>query len=295
MARLSFCPGPSATGWFTIERMRFRTKAGLGAAGLALVLLPLLGACSTARGPGAEPPVGGGSGGRAKPASSGGAPGSGGALAAGGASGTGGATGSGGAPSRPRMPRAGRRHRPTPRPRPRRHRPWAPLATPACWSTTLRCAFIRDKVKSGAQPWKAAFDRANGRALLSRQPAPVADVECGPYSMPNLGCAEELGDAGAAWNLALNFAITGEEAFAKKAIEIMNAWARVLESHSNHNAPLQAGWSASLWPRAGELIRHYYPGWPAAEVSAFATMLREVYLPLSARATPAPTAIGSSP
>jgi hypothetical protein len=42
---------------------------------------------------------------------------------------------------------------------------------------------------------------------------------------------------------------------------------------------LQAGWSGSSWPRAAEIIRYTYTGWPSTEVSRFATMFRTVYLP----------------
>src|SRR6185369_14420974 len=64
-----------------------------------------------------------------------------------------------------------------------------------------------------------------------------------------------------------------------KAIEIMNAWAVTVKGHSDHNAPLQAGWIAEIWPRAAELIRWTYPGWAPADVAKFEAMLKNVYLP----------------
>jgi hypothetical protein len=138
--------------------------------------------------------------------------------------------------------------------------------------------FIRDKVKAGAQPWLAAFNDSKSRAPLDYVPQPRAVVECGPYSMPNLGCAEEINDAVAAWAHALNWHITGDEAHAKKSIEIMNAWAKTFKNHANSNGPLQAGWAGAVWPRAAELIRATYPAWTAAEIDAFKTMLRTAYL-----------------
>jgi hypothetical protein len=142
--------------------------------------------------------------------------------------------------------------------------------------------FIREKVNAGEQPWKAAYDkaRADNYGSLTYTPKPFATVECGSYSNPNIGCAEEMNDSIAAYTQALLFAIDGDEAHARKAIEIMNAWARTLKAHTNSNAPLQAGWTASLWPRAGEIIRSGYGGWPPAEIDAFKGMLKNVYLPL---------------
>jgi hypothetical protein len=141
--------------------------------------------------------------------------------------------------------------------------------------------FVRAKIAAGEQPWKGAFDRAKADMYgsLSYAPKPQANVECGPYSMPNNGCAEEYNDSLAAYTHALLWALTGEEAHAKKSIEIMNGWSAVFKGHSNSNGPLQAAWYGSLWPRAGELIRHTYQGWPAAELERFKGMLKNVYLP----------------
>jgi hypothetical protein len=140
---------------------------------------------------------------------------------------------------------------------------------------------VRAKVQAGAQPWKSAFDqlRTSQYASLSRTPKPRATVECGSYSNPNNGCTEERTDALAAYADALMWNITRDDRYAKKSIQLMDAWSAVLKQHTNSNAPLQSGWSAAGWSRAGELMKHTYPaGWPHAD--RFATMLRTVYLPV---------------
>jgi len=141
--------------------------------------------------------------------------------------------------------------------------------------------FVRTQVNAGAQPWRAAYDQmmASAYASLSRTPRPRAVVECGPYSNPNLGCTDERQDALAAYTLALAWYITRDARYATKAISIMDAWSAVVTDHTNSNAPLQAAWAGSSWPRAAEIIRYTYTGWPAANVTRFATMLRTVYLP----------------
>jgi hypothetical protein len=141
--------------------------------------------------------------------------------------------------------------------------------------------FLRGKIMAGEQPWKAAYDKASADnyGSLTYAPMPRAVVECGPYSTPNLGCAEEANDSIAAYTHALLFVLGGDEAHARKSIEIMNAWATTFKSHTNSNGPLQAGWYGAIWPRAGELIRSAYPGWPQAEQDRFKAMLRSAYLP----------------
>jgi hypothetical protein len=140
--------------------------------------------------------------------------------------------------------------------------------------------FVRSKVDAGAQPWKGAFDAmlASKYADLNRTPKPRAVVECGSYSNPNHGCTDEREDAIAAYTDALAWYITRDERYAKKAIQLMDAWSAVITDHTNSNAPLQTGWAGSSWPRAAEIIKYTYTGsW--ANSGRFATMLRSVYLP----------------
>jgi len=140
--------------------------------------------------------------------------------------------------------------------------------------------FVKSKVASGAQPWAAAYQQMIGSryASLSRVPAPRETVECGSYSNPNYGCTDEREDAIAAYTDALAWYITGNAAYAQKSIALMDAWSATIKRHTNSNAPLQTGWAGSVWPRAGEIIRYTYGNWP--NQARFATMLRDVYLPV---------------
>lgn len=139
--------------------------------------------------------------------------------------------------------------------------------------------FVRQKVLTGAQPWKSAYDQmmAGAYASLTRTAKPRAIVECGSYSNPNYGCTDEREDAIAAYTLSLAWFITKDSRYAQKAIQIMDAWSGVIKDHTNSNAPLQTGWAGSSWPRAAEIIKYTYTGWPNS--GRFATMLRDVYLP----------------
>jgi hypothetical protein len=141
---------------------------------------------------------------------------------------------------------------------------------------------IKKRVATGVQPQKAAYDaiKASPLAALDYTPHPWATVECGERSNPNLGCKDEEGDAQAAYTQALLWSITGNEVYAKNAIKIMNAWSdKLTGGHTNANAEVQASWAGSIWPRAAEIIRSTYKGWPDAEVVKFQNMLTTQYLP----------------
>jgi hypothetical protein len=139
--------------------------------------------------------------------------------------------------------------------------------------------YVKAKVNAGAQPWKSAYDQmlASKYGSLSRTAKPRAVVECGSYSNPNYGCTDEREDAIAAYTLALAWYIGGDSRYAKKSIEIMDAWSAVIKDHTNSNAPLQTGWAGSSWPRAAEIVKYTYSSWPNS--GRFGTMLRNVYLP----------------
>jgi hypothetical protein len=156
----------------------------------------------------------------------------------------------------------------------------ATFAHPGVLVSRGQLDFVKAKVAAREQPWLSAYTQMIGSryASLTRVPKARATVECGSYSNPNNGCTDEREDAIAAYTDALAWYITGNEAYARKAIELMDAWSATIRHHTNSNAPLQTGWAGSVWPRAAEIIRYTYPSWP--NQSRFATMLRTVYLPV---------------
>jgi hypothetical protein len=156
----------------------------------------------------------------------------------------------------------------------------AAFAHPGVLLSRAQLDFVKARVAAREQPWLNAYNQMIGSryASLSRVPRPRATVECGSYSNPNNGCTDEREDALAAYTDALAWYITGNAAYARKSIELMDAWSATIRSHTNSNAPLQTGWAGSVWPRAAEIIRYTYSGWSNA--GRFAAMLRDVYLPV---------------
>ena len=142
--------------------------------------------------------------------------------------------------------------------------------------------FVKARLAANAEPWTTALAamKKSSFAALGYQAKPRATVECGSSSNPDFGCTDEKNDVIAAYTHALFWYFTGDEAHAKKAIEIMNAWSMVLVEHTNSNAPLQAAWAASVFPRAAEIIRYTYGGWVQGDVDAFGSMLSKAYMPL---------------
>jgi hypothetical protein len=156
--------------------------------------------------------------------------------------------------------------------------------------------FVKSKIDAGAEPWLSARDKILRDdpqdppflASPTYAPKPRESVNCGSNSVPDEGCTDEKNDAKAAYTHALLWALTGDEAYAHKAIEIMNAWSAVLKTHTLSNRLVESGWAGAVFVRASEIMRHTYDGWPQAEVDRFATMLMTAYLPFTMAGTTEP-------
>src|SRR5579859_4656262 len=64
--------------------------------------------------------------------------------------------------------------------------------------------FVKTKIAGGSDPWKSALAGAGASTYgrIGYTPAPLADVVCGSYSNPDIGCTAEKADAAAAYTHA---------------------------------------------------------------------------------------------
>ncbi len=142
--------------------------------------------------------------------------------------------------------------------------------------------FVKGRLQAGAQPWKAAGDKlmADPKGSLAWIPKPRANVVRGAYNNPDLGASDMEKDGGAVYAHALLWSVTGDEAHARKAVEILNAWSGTLKSITDHDAMLLVGMAGQMFLNAAELMRHTYNGWNDADQERFRGMLRTIYYPL---------------
>lgn len=148
---------------------------------------------------------------------------------------------------------------------------------------------IKARLAARAEPWTGALAalEASPFASPSYRPRPRAEIECSAAT--DRGCSDEQNDAIAAYSHAVLWFFTGDQRHADKAIEIMNAWSAVVVRHTGSRASLQAAWAGAMFPRAAEIIRYTYDGWPRDQIAAFRAMLTSAYLPLIDRDRDAPS------
>lgn len=157
-----------------------------------------------------------------------------------------------------------------------------PFVHPGLLHTSAELGFIKEKLGSGMQPWKAAWEQlqASRVATLEYLPKPFAKVVRGVRNRPDIGSSNMSGDAAAAYAHALQWSLTEKTAHATKAIEILNAWSKTLKSVSGHDAKLLVGMDGVVFCNAAELVRHTSEAWLAEDQKRFEGMLREVFYPV---------------
>ncbi|KAL2852224.1 chondroitin AC/alginate lyase [Aspergillus pseudodeflectus] len=136
---------------------------------------------------------------------------------------------------------------------------------------------IQTKLAAEKEPWVSAWAYFESLSFSSSSYTPnaVADVD-----RPTNG--EVLWhDAAAAFNLALRWKVTQEEAYAEAAAAILKAWGQTLSTFSGGDDKyLSAGLQGYELANAAELLRDYAPfhedGW-----NAFVDMAVNVILPLN--------------
>ncbi len=141
---------------------------------------------------------------------------------------------------------------------------------------------MKAKVKSGEEPWKSAWDRlqAEPSSSLDFKPKPFAHIIRGAYGAGQIGGAELTASASAANSHVLQWFVTGNEAYARKAIEIFDAWSATLVDFYENDAMLLAGWTGGEFANAAEILRATYPAWRGESLAQFKRMLLTVYVPL---------------
>lgn len=143
---------------------------------------------------------------------------------------------------------------------------------PGIYHNAADLAFIREKLDSGAQPWTDAMaplvKAANLKTPINAQEVFNADFD------DYMG-----GDSQRAYALALHWALTGDQTYADRAIEILNTWASTLKSITSSNKPSQhmlaCSWNGHFLANAAELLKHHTPkgsqpsGWKEEDVAKF--------------------------
>jgi fibronectin type 3 domain-containing protein/regulation of enolase protein 1 (concanavalin A-like superfamily) len=154
----------------------------------------------------------------------------------------------------------------------------AQFVHPGCLSTQADLDRMKAKVDAGAQPWTAGYQRLLEAPYCNlnydADPRPIVYVDSSEGQNNYIVLAR---DAAAAYQLALRYHASGEEAYAAKAVSVLMEWANTHTSWSgNTNVSLRAGLYGYQLACAGELVRNY-SGWAPADFTTFKNYIRNQF------------------
>ncbi|AYH48486.1 MULTISPECIES: alginate lyase family protein [Dickeya] len=141
---------------------------------------------------------------------------------------------------------------------------------------------IKNQLANDAEPWKSGWNKliSNNHASLNWKANPVEIVYRGANSEGAENYGRLYNDAAAAYALALRWKLSGDVAYADKAVEILNAWSSTLKDiRGTSDRYLAAGIYGYELANAAELVRDYR-GWKQADFNRFSTMMLKVFYPL---------------
>jgi fibronectin type 3 domain-containing protein len=158
---------------------------------------------------------------------------------------------------------------------------YAPFVHPGALHTQADFDRMKNKVATGAAPWKTSYDQlaVSAYAQTNWNPYNVDYINRGGEGADNYTRSQQ--DAQAIYQLALRWKLTGDPVYANRAVQIANVWSDLIGISGDTNASLAAGICGYLFATGGEILSTY-PGWPAAEKQAYKDMMMRVFYPANA-------------
>lgn len=140
--------------------------------------------------------------------------------------------------------------------------------------------FMREQVQKGNNPWKQAAELMEKHISSKFKFTPYAHIISGPFAKPDIGGYDLLYSSEAAYGSALLWYATKEERYAKKAIEIIDAWSSKLRSLDENNAKFLVAFTGYEFCNAAEILRYTYPGWTEKNTESMTHLMMSVYFPM---------------
>lgn len=166
---------------------------------------------------------------------------------------------------------------------------------PAGFHTQADFSRMKEKVAANASPWMDSWNLliADGHSQLGYTPNPQVVVYRGdPTHADN--AYPLCSDIAAAYACVLRWKISGDDRYADKAVQIMNAWSskltKISVSDGHYDGLLVAGLQGFQFANVGEMMRDY-SGWAPADFARFQTMMLNVFYPLTSGLITTPSSL----
>jgi len=150
---------------------------------------------------------------------------------------------------------------------------------PCMLHTDADFEYVRQKaLVEKKQPWLMGYEKLveSPRAKKNYVPRPQSSVVRGNGATGFYVVGE---DGAAAYQLALMWKLTGDDAYADASVNVMNQWAKTCKSITGTEAILVAGFNGYQYANAAEIMRDY-EGWSKEEFELLKQWLVDVFYPI---------------
>lgn len=143
---------------------------------------------------------------------------------------------------------------------------------------------IKQKVEARESPWIEGWERlkANQYSQLDYSPNFYSIVYRNDNIHSHIGNADLHGSGVAVLYYAIIWYVTKDQAYADRAIAILNGWANTLTDIGGRDRQLAASLYGYELLNGAEIIYHTNAGWCTTEKNRFTKMVEEVFLPITA-------------
>lgn len=151
---------------------------------------------------------------------------------------------------------------------------------PGAWNTSENLGFVKAKIAADEQPWTEEIRRIRNSTPSTRGPSQVKHI------FDHHESSTSRDDALAAYTQALLWYFSGDEAYAKRPIAILNNWSSFQGfTTGTDQDKLRAGWIGAVLAQAAEIMR-MYQGWKPAQIAELQMMFKRVFYPQLKSASP---------
>ena len=155
---------------------------------------------------------------------------------------------------------------------------YTPFVHPGALHTQADFDRMTTKVGTSTEPWISDYTTLTNSpyAQTSWSPYDTDYINRGGSAANNYTRSQQ--DAQAIYELALRWKLTGNTAYADRAVVIANVWSGLLGVTGDTNQALAGGICGYLFGTGGELLSTY-SGWAAADKQAYKDMMMRVFYP----------------
>lgn len=140
---------------------------------------------------------------------------------------------------------------------------------------------MREAVQSRKSPALEEWSQLQGNPLASLSYSPHFDSVVYRNAPSNAGNADLQQSSSAALMDAIEWYVTQNQAYANKAMQILNGWAFNLTSIQGHDAQLAASLYGYKLLNAAEIIRYSNAGWSESDINKFTSMMQTAFYSLT--------------